>query len=99
MEKIITGNPFLKNSGIDSDKLHVTFLLDKTDEKTISELTMKKEDNELFLIKNMEVYIYCPNGYGRTRLNNQSFEKKLKTLATTRNWKTVNALYEISKQK
>ena len=36
-----------------------------------------------------EIYFYCPNGYGKTKLNNSFVEKKLKVSATTRNWKSV----------
>lgn len=43
-----------------------------------------------------EVFLYLPQGYGRTKLNNNLFEKKLKLMATTRNWKTVVALLKMS---
>jgi uncharacterized protein (DUF1697 family) len=42
------------------------------------------------------VYLYCPNGYGRTKLTNTFWEKKLKVGATTRNWNTVNKLLELA---
>jgi len=38
------------------------------------------------------VYLRLPHGYGRTKLNNAWFERKLGTAATTRNWRTVLAL-------
>jgi uncharacterized protein (DUF1697 family) len=38
------------------------------------------------------VYLRLPHGYGRTRLNNAWFERKLGTAATTRAWRTVVAL-------
>jgi uncharacterized protein (DUF1697 family) len=38
------------------------------------------------------VYLSLPHGYGRTKLNNAWFERKLGTAATTRNWRTVLAL-------
>ena len=41
-----------------------------------------------------EVFVRCPNGYGRTKINNTFFERKLATKATTRNWKTVTTLHE-----
>jgi uncharacterized protein (DUF1697 family) len=44
------------------------------------------------------VYLYCPNGYRRTRLINSFLENKLKVWATTRNWKTTNELYKIALQ-
>ena len=72
-------------------------MLDRPEPSTVLFLDVKKEANDKFLIISREVYLYCPNGYGRTKLNNAIFEKKLKTVATTRNWKTINKLLEISK--
>jgi len=42
------------------------------------------------------IYLKLPHGYGRTRLNNAWFERKLGTAATTRNWRTVLALAELA---
>jgi uncharacterized protein (DUF1697 family) len=42
------------------------------------------------------VYLKLPLGYGRTKLNNAWFERKLGTAATTRNWRTVRALVELA---
>jgi uncharacterized protein (DUF1697 family) len=96
LEKIISGNPLIQMPNIDAYKLHITFLQNHPQEQNVSTIEMAKEDNEVFVIKDREVYLYCPNGYGRTKLNNQAFEKKLKTPATTRNWKTAHALLEIA---
>ena len=41
------------------------------------------------------VYLKLPHGYGRTKLNNAWFERKLGTAATTRNWRTVLALTDM----
>ena len=41
------------------------------------------------------VYLKLPHGYGRTKLNNSWFERKLGTAATTRNWRTVLALTDM----
>jgi uncharacterized protein (DUF1697 family) len=41
------------------------------------------------------VYLELPRGYGRTKLNNAFFERKLGAAATTRNWRTVRALAEL----
>jgi len=96
LEKIISGNPLIQKSNIDAYKLHITFLLSHPQDQNSSTIEMAKEDNEFFIIKDREVYLYCPNGYGRTKLNNQAIEKKLKTPATTRNWKTAHTLLEIA---
>jgi uncharacterized protein (DUF1697 family) len=42
------------------------------------------------------IYLRLPHGYGRTKLNNAWFERKLGTAATTRNWRTVRALVELT---
>lgn len=39
-----------------------------------------------------DVYLYCPGGYGRTKLSNAFLERRLGSVATTRTWGTVNAL-------
>ncbi|MBI5679508.1 MAG: DUF1697 domain-containing protein [Methanobacterium sp.] len=99
LENIINGNPFIKESNIEIDKLHVTFLQERPETEIIQNLDINKDINEKFEVIDKEVYLYCPNGYARTKLTNNVFEKKLKTKATTRNWKTTNKLLQISKNK
>ena len=41
------------------------------------------------------IYLYLPNGYGRTKLTNAYFERSLGAAATTRNWRTVLALADM----
>lgn len=90
LEKIINDNPLSHRAGVAPDKLYVTFLLDSPDASALSNLEIKSDAGEQFVIVGKEVYLYCPNGYARTKLNNATFEKKLNTVATTRNWKTIN---------
>ena len=78
---IANNNPFIKEPNIDLDKLYVTLMLEEPDQNTVLILDMKKEENEEFLIISKEIYLYCPNGYGETKLNISS---------TTRNCKTIN---------
>ena len=49
-----------------------------------------------FEIKNKDIYIFCSGKYSKSKLTNKFFEDKLKITATTRNWKTVNKLYEMA---
>ncbi len=92
LERIIDNNPLVGRAGIAQDKLHVTFLLDTPDASVASKLDIKPDGDEKFVVFGKEVYLYCPNGYARTKLNNAAFETKLNTVATTRNWKTVNKI-------
>ena len=89
-------NPFLKEPAIDHSKLHVTLLADappKTAPEQLQPLAVKPDR---FHIIGRQIYLRCPDGYGRTKLSNVAIEKKLGIGATTRNWKTVNALFELT---
>jgi len=52
--------------------------------------------SEQFFISGREIYLHCPDGYGNTKFSNNAIEKKLSAQATTRNWRTVNALFEMA---
>ena len=41
------------------------------------------------------IYLYYPNGYGRSKLNNNYFERKLKVSATARNFNTMQKLHDL----
>ncbi len=56
---------------------------------------IKNRDDKI-IIHPKEVYLFLPEGYGRTKLNNNFFEKKLKVTSTTRNLKTVKKLLNIA---
>jgi uncharacterized protein (DUF1697 family) len=96
MKNILANNPFLKMKGIDIDKLHVTFLNDIPGKDALFNIKQFDYSPDKFIIKDKEVFIYCPGGYGKTKLSNNFFENKLKVKATTRNWKTVNKLAELA---
>lgn len=54
------------------------------------------ENLDKYVVGENVVYVYCPNGYGHTKLNNSYFEKLFGTRATTRNWNTTNKLLELA---
>jgi len=62
----------------------------------LSNLTAPAGDPGEFTVAEREIYLFCPNGYGTTKLSNNFFERKLGQPATTRNWNTVNALYQMA---
>jgi uncharacterized protein (DUF1697 family) len=68
-------------------------------EQLAKTLDSKAGNAEEFSVYDKEIYLFCPNGYGKTKFSNSFFEKKLNVSATTRNWKTVNALLEIANQR
>lgn len=89
-------NPLLKQKNIDVEKLHVTFLdpiPKKENTDKIKDLDFGKDK---FIVLGREVYLYCPDGYGNTKLNNTFFEKKLQVRATTRNLRTARELISMA---
>jgi uncharacterized protein (DUF1697 family) len=92
MEKIIKRNPLLKAPSLDQSKLHVTFLSGDPPKTALEPLRPLAATPEQFHIIGREIYLYCPNGYGNTKLSNTAIEKKLSVGATTRNWRTVTTL-------
>jgi len=91
--QIIESNPF-KND--DLSKLNVAFLSDAPQVVPAAGIDKMKDDAEKYFIYGKEIYIYYHNGVARSKISNSLFEKTLKVIATTRNWNTVNKLYELA---
>ena len=94
LRRIVDSMPF---SGVDTDRLHVTFLSEPPASFQDAEMDRARKGEEAFSTAGTEIYVYCPYGYGRTKLNNSFIERKLNVAATTRNWKTVNALLSLAR--
>jgi uncharacterized protein (DUF1697 family) len=89
-------NPFKSLNELDSKNLYVTFLFELP-ESNNSELFNKSDFlPEVFHFNGTEIYLNCVNGYGKTKLDNNFFERKLKVKATTRNLRTINELIKIA---
>ncbi len=96
LKKIIEENPFVKDPGKDMAFLHVTFLAEIPKPYDRESIEDKKQGDEEIRFSEKAIYLYCPHGYGRTKLNNNFLEKKLKVGATTRNWKTTLELARLA---
>ncbi len=77
-------------------KILVTFLRSTPSVQKQELLLEYVKSPERLTIQGSEAYLYCPNGYGKSKLSNIFIENKLGILATTRNWKSVKKLYELS---
>lgn len=94
--RAIAANPFAKQKDIHPSKLLVTFLAAEPAREahaTLKELSAKHPE-EIHLI-GQELYIYFPNGAGRTKLPWSSVEKLLKVTGTARNWNSVTKMLEL----
>jgi uncharacterized protein (DUF1697 family) len=96
LKQLLAGNPFLNERNEDPSKLHVTFFYQSPSGTALSKLTAPGGTTDEFALGRMAVYLFCPHGYGKTKLSNSFFERKLGMPVTTRNWNTVNALYKMA---
>lgn len=96
LKRIIEENPFTKDPGKDIAFLHVTFPAEMPKQYDRESIEDKKQGDEEIRFSEKAIYLYCPHGYGRTKLNNNFLEKKLKVGATTRNWKTTLELLRLA---
>jgi uncharacterized protein (DUF1697 family) len=98
MKQALESNPFLKEKNTDPEKLHITFLDEAPSKENFDKANAYSCEPDRFHIHGREVYVYCPNGYGNTKLSNTFFENKLKVNATTRNLKTVRELVRMGEE-
>ncbi|MCX6303941.1 MAG: DUF1697 domain-containing protein [Bacteroidetes bacterium] len=96
LKTISANNPFINPRGEDEAKLHVTFLSAEPDRTLVETIAKDAYSPDEYCVIGKAVYLFCPQGYGNTKLSNTFFEKKLKVSATTRNWKTILELVKLS---
>ena len=99
IKTVFSSNPFMENSTPDITKLCVTFLSNNPNSDGLDQLKdiANKSDDE-FKINGKFVYLHCPSSFAKTKLTNNLFERKLKVDATSRNWKTITKLMELSNE-
>ena len=96
LAQIMAANPFLLDSSIDPEKLHITFLAEIPQKSNLEKLNTFNYPPDQFEVLGQEIHLHIPERYGDTKLSNSFFETKLKVSATTRNWKTVNQLNQMA---
>ena len=91
----IAQNPFLKEENVDIERLHLTCLKELPSPDLLEKIKAFQYLPDRYEIIGRDVFIFCAAGYGTSKAVNSFFESKLKTSATTRNWKTVMNLNEM----
>ncbi len=95
-QRILAENPFVDRPGAEPNRLLVTFLHHQPVNTKLTDLSIPPGTSDELYIGEAEIYLFCPGGYGKSKLSNNYFERKLGVPATTRNWKTVNALFAMA---
>jgi uncharacterized protein (DUF1697 family) len=88
----VRANPFESRAETDPAKLAVLFLADRAGAAALARLRQLQIAPEELVACPREIYIYYPNGMGRSKLTGALLERTLGTRATARNWNTVTRL-------
>jgi len=99
LKEVIARNPFAKRREVEPAKLQVHFFLATSPSAEMqSAITRLKAGHpEEIVFGGRELYIYFPDGQGRSKLW-PALDRALKKSATGRNWNTVNKLLEMAEK-
>lgn len=92
IRQIFADNPF---KDFDTTELYFTILGSKPAKEKIKVLAGQAFPPDNFVVTNKAVYLHCPVAYG-SKLNNNFIERALGVSATTRNYRTMTKLIELS---
>ena len=99
LKKIISLNPFINEENFNPERLAVIFLYEKPSEAQIERVKNINYPPDKFIIAGKEIFIYCPNGFGKSKIYTGFFENKMKVSGTGRNWNTINVLLKIAEKR
>jgi uncharacterized protein (DUF1697 family) len=98
MERVVRGNPLLREKDVDPAKLHVAFLSEAPAGPALTKLQGLTVLPDRARSLGQELYLYFPNGVSGSSLWKHPLDRVLGVTATMRNWNTVNALCALSKE-
>jgi uncharacterized protein (DUF1697 family) len=98
LRKAMAASPFPASRGLEPGKVLVTFLNAEPGPEAHATLLKFKNHPEEIHLKGRELYIYFPDGSGRSKLPWSSVEKLMKTQGTARNWNTVTKMLAIAEE-
>lgn len=93
LERIVATDVF---SGADPAWRHVVFLSEALPPETAEALREAASGNEEVIVAGREIHLHLPDGMGRTKLSQALIERRLKVVATARNWRTVTRLRDLT---
>lgn len=93
LQTILEDCPFLKEQ---TENSFFVILNKVPDAQLVTDVQSISYENEQIIIKNNALYFYCSTGYGRTKFNMNTFERKLKVIGTSRNYNTMVKLLSLT---
>lgn len=94
--KMLELNPFKEEAATEPSRMILTFLEHIPNTEDLQKIPESGTDQ--WELIDRCVYLYCPEGYGKTKLTHSVFESKLKIKATARNWRTCEQLLLLARE-
>ncbi len=98
LKQTVNANPFAKRDGINPGLLLVSFLADMPGKPSLTALNALPIGPEEMHVAGREIFIYFPDGMGRSKFPWASMDKILKMTVTGRNLRTVTTLLKMAEE-
>ena len=93
IRSLVSNTPFGKN--FDANRIYVIMMNKTPIAEKFEGIKSGISAGENFILKKDVIYSYYGNGYGKSKHTNNYFEKVLSVSATTRNWNTINKIFDL----
>ena len=91
LEAALRRHPFIGGRR-DPARVHFAFLADEPSRAQIGALDPKRYPGDELVVRGRDVFLYLPNGVGKSKLTNAYLDAKLGTVSTLRNLASVRKL-------
>lgn len=92
---VVAATPFGGRTD-DPKQIHVAFLSERPKAAAVKGFGIEEFAPDEMAVIGREAHLLYPDGYARTKLTNAVIEKQLGVRSTSRNWRTVTALAELT---
>lgn len=92
---VIKANPYAKQVKDDAKKVHVSFLAGAPTAAARNACDPEEFDPERFEFGDRCIYLWFPNGAGRSKLAAAPWTRRLGMAGTARNWRTVTTMLDL----
>jgi uncharacterized protein (DUF1697 family) len=96
LRSIVAASPYRALAADDPLRVAIAFFKAAPDPALAGAVDPDTHHPDVFTLTGREIHLHCPNGFGRSKLNNAWLEKQLGVVSTIRNWKTIAALIDLS---
>ncbi|MCK9641307.1 MAG: DUF1697 domain-containing protein [Prolixibacteraceae bacterium] len=98
LTSIAASNPFILEIPENTAQLHVTLLSANPDPDKFDKIKNENFHPVQYRLLGSAIYLFCPDGYSKSKLTNGFLENKLGLKATTRNWRTITELIRMAEK-